>query len=196
MAADIRGRSCNSRCTRSIGRAAGARLRKAVSANPGDHETRGPHFQLAGRFIACLDRPAPVGTRPGRPLDRTAETDVIADAVLIGRRVHVCADRGAVGEDVHVVPGPESIAEREHVRVGPDSRIAEKIPGPADLLPSLQDVVATPRKIPGEMTGRAYPRDPGTDDEHVHVGHPISFPPLASLGRIVDRYAPAGATFL
>ena len=97
------------------------------------------------------------------------ETDPLLDSLLLGRAPDVFEDRGSIGNRLRAGPWPEAETERVHARVRADSRVAEEIPGAAEVRARLEDCVTLARTALLQVVGGANAGDPGADYENVHV---------------------------
>src|ERR1700761_3815038 len=145
----------------------GVTLVIVVVAGPEEHEPAAVH--LFGALLIGRDRPG-VGRRiPVRRANVAVEPDVTVDAVLVCGGGQVLADMRAVGHAFRPRPRLPREAQREDGAVGADTRIAEQVPGAADLIAPLQDDVAGPRVALADAVGRAQAREAGADDDDVEV---------------------------
>ena len=90
----------------------------------------------ASRRCRCV-RPRPSSARPA--VDHCAETTRWLKRILssipssLGGAPDVVEDRGAVGDRLRLGPRLEAEAERVHVGVRADARVAEEVPGAAEV---------------------------------------------------------------
>ena len=98
-----------------------------------------------------------------------AIADLLLDPVLARGLAHVGEDRGPVGDRLLRRPRFEAVAERVHVGVRADPRVAEEVPGAAEVLARLEDRVAAARAALLQVPGGADPREAGADDQHVEM---------------------------
>ena len=75
----------------------------------------------------------------------------------------------AVGDRLVGRPRPEPVAERVHVGVRADARVAEQVPGPAEVVARLEDRVAPPGLRVLQVPGGADAGEAGADDQDVDV---------------------------
>ena len=97
------------------------------------------------------------------------EADIRVDAVVARGLADVAQDRWAVGDRLGLLPWPEGIAQRVHVGIGAHAGIAEKVPGAAAPLSSLEDRVALVRAVLLQVPCGADAGEPGADDQHVEM---------------------------
>ena len=140
-----------------------------VVAAAHEQEAAGQRHGLAAVAALHLHGPARVGARPLGAHDPVPEADLALDAVLAGGLAHVVEDRRTVGDRLGLRPGPERVAEREHVRVRADARVAEQVPGAADVLARLEDRVGLAGALRLQLAAGADAGQAGADDQHVEM---------------------------
>ena len=91
------------------------------------------------------------------------------DLVLGHCLTQVRQDRRAVSDRLAVCPRLERIAKRVHVAVAADARIAEEVPGPAEVLASLEEQERPMRTLGSEVAGCTDPRQTSPHDEDINV---------------------------
>jgi hypothetical protein len=100
-----------------------------------------------------------------------AEAYLVVDTLLTRRFVEVFQNRRAVGNRLRQRPRLEAVAKRVHVAVRADARIAEQIPGAADVRSPLEDDDAARRALAPQMHGSADTGDSGADDNDFKMLH-------------------------
>ena len=146
-----------------------------------------------------LDRPARPLARPLGGDDAVAVADPPLDPVLARGLAHVGEDRGPVGDRLLRRPGLEAVAERVHVGVRADPRVAEEVPGAAEVLARLEDRVAAARAALLQVPGGADPREAGADDQHVEMfGRPLGHGGILAdwlVSQCDVRHSPRGCAY-
>ena len=127
--------------------------------------------QLFGLGVLDVDRPAGIGTRPGRAEHLVVEPHLFVDAVLGGRLPEVAQDLVGAGDGVFVTPRLELVAEGVQIGVRADARVAEQVPGAAAGAARLQDGVGPARVLLLQVVGGADAGQTGTDDQDIHLLH-------------------------
>src|SRR5665213_546632 len=98
-----------------------------------------------------------------------AEADVAVDPVLCRGLADVLADRVPVGDRLVAGPRLERVAERVQIGVRADTRIAEQVPGAAEVVAGLENRVALGRMCGLQVVRGADTGDAGSDDQHVEM---------------------------
>ena len=97
------------------------------------------------------------------------EPDVLADTVLVRRRIDVLPNSGAISNGLLCRPGFEIVSQGMHVTIGANPRIPEKIPGATDGLPALQNGIAGTGAIPLQAHPGTYPRQTSANDDDIKL---------------------------
>src|SRR6202046_1441592 len=145
----------------------GVALVVVVVAGPEEEEAAA--VGLFGPVLLGGDGPGVVPGVPVRRADVGAEPDVLIDAVLVRGGVQVLPDVLAVGPPFRAGPRLPWEAQREDAAVRAHPRVAEQVPGAADLLASLQDDIAGPGIALGDAVSRAQAREARADDDDINV---------------------------
>ncbi len=140
-----------------------------VVAHRAEQPVAGQRHLLAGVGAFDPDRPAGLGRRPGRVQHPVVVADPVLEAVLPDGLPQVRQDLRGVRDRLLLPPRLERVAEGVQVRVRADARIAEQVPGAAEIAPGLQDRETPARQLGRQVAARADPGDPGPDDQHVQV---------------------------
>src|SRR5882757_4017506 len=145
----------------------GVALVVVVVAGPEEEEAAA--VGLFGPVLLGGDGPGVVRGVPVRRADVGAEPDVLIDAVLVRGGVQVLPDVLAVGHPFWAGPRLPREAQGEDAAVRAHARVAEQVPGAADLLAALQDDVAGSGIALGDAVSRAQAREARADDDDVNV---------------------------
>ena len=164
-----------------------------VAVVAGGHEEPPPAQPGHLPRVDVLVRHGP-GVGVGGPLgpQRTLpEPDVPQDAGLLGGRTDVLQDGVPRGQAALTRPRAAAVAERGHVRVGADAGVAEEVPGPADVVPCLQDGHGAAR--PGQFPRGPDAGDPRADDDDVDLvrAHAVLQLPVLWCATTPRRVGPA-----
>src|ERR1700722_9596329 len=138
-----------------------------VVAGPEEQEPAAVGF--FGSVLLGGDGPGVVRGVPVRRADVGVEPDVRIDAVLVRGDAQVLPDVHAVGDPFRSGPRLPRKTQGEDAAVRAHTRVAEQVPGAADLLASLQDDVAGSRIALGDAVSRAQAREARADDDDVNV---------------------------
>ena len=93
--------------------------------------------------------------------------EAIEGAAVAGRVADVLLDVRSFAERGRVRPLVEGEAEGRHVGIGTDARIAEGVPGAADVTVHVMDFPSPCRESLGDVMGEVDSRDARSDDEQV-----------------------------
>ena len=134
-------------------------------------EVAGGRCRRGVRPVGVADRPQGGRRVPGRRRHPVLEADVLVDAELLRRLLEIVQDGRAVGDGLGLGPRLEGEAQGVHVAVRADARIAEQVPGAAQMGPALEQRIGPVRTLILQVIGRADAGNPGADHQHVEVLH-------------------------
>ena len=148
----------------------------AVVTGAGQQHAADEGLRLAGGLVHRFHRPA---TRSTIPVGRTGlqpVVDVIIHPIFLRSLTDVLANGRAIGQHLERMPRAELVPEAKHVGIRTDARVPEQVPGATQALAPLDQCIAQPGTLPGDMAGHANTGQTGADDEHINVGgtHAVS----------------------
>jgi hypothetical protein len=94
---------------------------------------------------------------------------VAIDAEFTRGLADVFQDARSIADVLDLFPRTEGISEREHVGVGAHARVAEEIPGAANLRTRFEDDVALARTARLQAISRADAGESGADDDDIKM---------------------------
>ncbi|MNO95171.1 hypothetical protein D3C76_868050 [compost metagenome] len=125
--------------------------------------------RFSAGLIDGVERPLALLAGPVGPQDFQPVVNLLVHTELLGGIGDVLANGRSIGEHLQFVPGTELIAKTEHVRIRTNTRIAEQVPGSAQLLAPFQDGQFLVGKCTLYMARRADAGEAGANDQDVEM---------------------------